>query len=63
MTESVKAKYLSEKLRVPINENQILLSHTPYKSLIQRYKDCRILVLLIIYSVLGYWCKRFIKCC
>lgn len=63
MTESVKAKYLTEKLRVPINENQILLSHTPYKSLIQRYKDCRILVILIYCIFIGYWSKRFIKGC
>lgn len=42
--EKEKAQSLSQLLDVNINENQILLCHTPYKSLVNRYSDARILV-------------------
>jgi HAD superfamily hydrolase (TIGR01456 family) len=44
-TEKNKAAKLSEQLGWPINENQIILSHTPWKRLVPEYKDKKILVI------------------
>ena len=45
MTETQKAKSLTKLLGVNINENQILMSHTPYRDHVETYKDKRVLII------------------
>lgn len=45
MTESLKAQKLSEQLGFNIEENQIILSHTPWRNLAASYRDKQILVI------------------
>lgn len=43
--ESKKAQSLSKSLNFQVSPEQILLCHTPYKGLVEKYKDSRVLVL------------------
>jgi HAD superfamily hydrolase (TIGR01456 family) len=45
VTEANKAIDLTSKFDVKINEDQILLSHTPYKDYVSIYKDKRVLII------------------
>jgi HAD superfamily hydrolase (TIGR01456 family) len=45
MTEIEKARSLSELLDVNIEEGQVLMSHTPFRSEVEKYEDKRVLVL------------------
>ena len=45
ITEASKAKELTKKLEVKVLEEQIILSHTPFKYVAAGYKDDRVLVL------------------
>lgn len=61
--EAKKANSLSKLLDFPVTADQILLCHTPYKGLVEKYKDSRILVLILKfyhYLGIGYWCRRFL---
>jgi HAD superfamily hydrolase (TIGR01456 family) len=44
-SEKDKATYLSKKLNINIREDQILLSHTPYRSLVESFKEEKVLIL------------------
>lgn len=44
-TEAAKAAKLSHQLGVPVSEDQMLLSHTPYKDLVPLYADQRVLII------------------
>eukprot|EP01036_Dinobryon_divergens_P029104 gene29104-38166_t len=44
-SEKDKAAYLSKKLDINIREDQILLSHTPYRSLVESFKEEKVLIL------------------
>ena len=43
--EKVKAQELQDKLGCTVAEDQILLSHTPMKSLVDEYKDKWVMIL------------------
>lgn len=45
MTEKDKATKLSSQLQFVINENQVVLSHTPWKGLVPTYRNKRVLVI------------------
>ena len=45
ITEASKSKELTKKLEVKISEDQVILSHTPFKEIASAYKNDRVLVL------------------
>ncbi|KAI7906483.1 HAD-like domain-containing protein [Cokeromyces recurvatus] len=45
MTEEEKARQISELVGVKINPKQVILSHSPMKSLADKYKDKRVLII------------------
>lgn len=44
-TEFSKAKELSEILKIPVLEEQVLLGHTPFKNFVQRFADKKVLAI------------------